>query len=281
MALRGRPSVLGVGEEARIQGCECGRNWSWDGAARPARRQGTYHTVHQGTPFFPQSPLFSNTVVFRQSCNPVLAEIRFSIASRLQVGAAVALTDREGAPWVLENIRGAVAANGLTPTPDDATPPPADAAAAAAAAAAGAASAADVIVPGGLHDDTAVGDAAGTTEGARVEGCENKRKGSEEGERPKEAIVHAGKLPEGTCSVRELSWGRVGPAEMKLAREQWCPQVIRLFIRGVVVQRYRRGCQVFELKYSACLSAEWERASYVPACSAWKYINPHPPPIHD
>lgn len=136
---------------------------------------------------------------------------RALIASCSQLGAAVALTDREGAPSVLENIRGAVAANGLTP--DDTTPP------AVAAAATGGVSAADAIVTRDLHD--AVGDTASVTQEPRVEGCESE-----------EAVGHIGKVPNGTCSVQELSWGRVGPAEMKLAREQWCPQVMGLYRRA-------------------------------------------------
>lgn len=140
----------------------------------------------------------------------------FLVASYSQLGATVALTDREGAPWVLENIRGAVAANGLNP--DDTT---------LAAASAGGASAADVGA-GIIADPRGGGDAANTTEGQRVEGCGSKGEGNGEGRR-EEARGHTRELPKGKCSVHELSWGSVGPASMKLAREQWCPQVMSLF----------------------------------------------------
>lgn len=42
------PGVLGVGEKARVQGCERGRNWSRNSVARATRRQGAYITAPLG-----------------------------------------------------------------------------------------------------------------------------------------------------------------------------------------------------------------------------------------
>lgn len=79
-------------------------------------------------------------------------------------------------------------------------------------------------------------------EGPRVEGGESTRKGNEEGRRREEAAGHTSKIPKGTCSVQGLSWGSVGPATIKQAKEQWCPQV---WVVMVAQKQYRRGVQVF------------------------------------
>ncbi|CAM9998266.1 unnamed protein product [Scytosiphon promiscuus] len=227
-----------------------------------------------------------------------------------KLGASVVLTDREGAPWVLDNMRGAVAANGL-PIDNTAAPPvdvaggsgvsdgddggdDGDAGAspdtcAGAGASAGADDAKspdddDAKSPdddgakspdddgGSGARDSGVAPSvrasahsrvwAGPTEGScgtqgqgksrdKDEKEEEKEKGedraSKEVERglrlgaPRSRLQSekraqeedgAGELsvdepatPVGKCSVQGLSWGSVGPAALRLAREQ-CAQVV-------------------------------------------------------
>lgn len=131
---------------------------------------------------------------------------------------------------MLENMRGAVAANGLAT--DGATVPP--------AAVAGDGGGGVVSFPTGddLRDTDA--NSVGDTASAREKGRERQGDGAWNGvgkeERgPEGAEEGAGGMAKGSCSVRGLSWGSVGPASIKLAREQWRPQVKRpclILLRG-------------------------------------------------
>lgn len=155
------------------------------------------------------------------------------------------LTDREEAPWVLENMRGVVAANGLNGEPPDDTGPAAETAGADTAV-----SAAAAIAGGGSGPGTA---AAGVAAGAVIKEWQNSEKderregwepdgrgtagdsslapsagagaGAESFPRAQEKgatrEAHIGGVTRlGRCSVQGLSWGRVGAAAIKLARER-------------------------------------------------------------
>lgn len=128
---------------------------------------------------------------------------------------------------MLKNMRGAVAANRLAAVGDDAAVAPAVAVAAADAAGRdGASIAASPAGDNNPHNPDArcVGGSASTGEkGAGGEvGKEDRRSGEGAG----------GGVEQGSCSVRGLSWGSVGPASIKLAREQWRPQVKACFCWG-------------------------------------------------
>ncbi|CAN0120259.1 unnamed protein product [Ectocarpus sp. 8 AP-2014] len=131
-----------------------------------------------------------------------------------KLGASVVLTDREEAPWVLENMRGAVAANGLNRgPPDDASP--ATGTAAETAGADTVSTAAPAIAGGGSGPSTAAATAAA--------GAESFPRAQEKGATIEGRVGGATRL--GRCSVQGLSWGSVGAAAIKLARERR-PQVV-------------------------------------------------------
>lgn len=140
-----------------------------------------------------------------------------------QLGAAVVLTDREEAPWVLQNMRGAVAANGLNSPPGAAAAP---VAAAAGGGAGGGDGVQDARTSGG---DGGAGDAGGGAgESGRAGGltAEANGEGREgEGEGGTAGGQGAGAFTAGTCVVEGLSWGSVGAAAIRRAREEWRPQV--------------------------------------------------------
>ncbi|CAM9466224.1 unnamed protein product, partial [Hapterophycus canaliculatus] len=121
-----------------------------------------------------------------------------------KLGASVVLTDREGAPWVLENMRGAVAANGL-PTDDTAALP--------------------VALADG--DGNRGGGGGGGGDSVCVRGGDGRSSRYREpgGDKKGETSVGGPSATAGKCSVRGLSWGSVAPAALRLAREQ-CPQVV-------------------------------------------------------
>lgn len=118
---------------------------------------------------------------------------------------------------MLENMRGAVAANGLAAATDDAT--------VALTYHAGRDAGSSVGAPAGdnVHDTDVrmAGGAANAGEKGRGRRAGD-GVGEEEGCSEEDG---GGGFAEGSCTVRGLSWGSVGPASIKLAREQWRPQV--------------------------------------------------------
>ncbi|CAM9543907.1 unnamed protein product [Ectocarpus sp. 12 AP-2014] len=140
-----------------------------------------------------------------------------------KLGASVVLTDREEAPWVLDNMRGAVAANGLNRGPPDDASPAIGTATAESAIAETVSAAAPPITGGGSGPST--GAAAAPAAGAAGEGCgaESFPRDQEKGTTREGRVGGTARL--GRCSVQGLSWGNVGAAAIKLARERR-PQVV-------------------------------------------------------
>lgn len=128
-----------------------------------------------------------------------------------QLGAHVVLTDREDAPWVLDNMRGAVAANGLLLHPPD-TPSGCPPSSSAAFGVDGRTHKKDTASTGLKAEDAGKGFVTGMEAGDQpgVRGH-----GRVEGE-----VIRDAEEVRGTCSVRGLSWGRVTPAALRLAAEQ-------------------------------------------------------------
>ncbi|CAB1106204.1 unnamed protein product [Ectocarpus sp. CCAP 1310/34] len=177
-----------------------------------------------------------------------------------KLGASVVLTDREEAPWVLDNMRGAVAANGLNLGPPDDASPAIGTATAETVSAETVCAAVPAIADGGGGPST--GAAPAPASGAAMGGCvkewqsKDKRMGAWEPDgrgtggysslAPSVAATAAagaesfprdqekgttregrvgGTTRLGRCSVQGLSWGSVGAAAIKLARERR-PQVV-------------------------------------------------------
>lgn len=122
------------------------------------------------------------------------------------------LTDRGKAPWVLENIRGAVAANGLTP--------------ASALTAISVSTLAYTEDVGGMVTDSKHMEAddsyAGTEEGV----YHGKGRLEAGGLRHTGDVSGRGHSADGSCCVHELSWGEVTPATMELAKARPTPKVL-------------------------------------------------------
>lgn len=171
--------------------------------------------------------------------------VPFSFLAREKVGASVTLTDREGAPWLLDNMRGVVDANGLHPTPTstDPTRHPGillESSSGEKPMEAGTGqricsdkvgkregesiccnrgtSCASIEDPEGFVGDCTRfcamrGEELGSQ--ARGEGCLGDGRddaGSAHGHR-------GGHGPSGTCTVQVLSWGSISPAALQLAAE--------------------------------------------------------------
>lgn len=125
---------------------------------------------------------------------------------------------------MLDNMRGAVAANGLGAADDDETV----ASAADAAVACGGVCSFAPTVEDHLHGADAKRNSGALSAGEKGAGLRagngvGKWEGGSENGRGE------GRLATGSCSVRGLSWGSVGPASIKLATEEWRPQVMGVF----------------------------------------------------